>query len=300
MNSASAFLHQPGGRFITDQNSFPHSLSTHRSNSFSLIARRAPPTLLLSNGDKEGVNQPLDNEDGSDNNDSNNLSDNTPPFNTRRDSDLRLPALARRLSITRILLTLNVLIFILQLYFGDGMKIMFMQENAAVASGEWYRLITSMFLHNNFTHLLNNCLVLQCAGPSVEGWLGKGRYIVLYFFSGLFGNFTSFLATTRPSVGASGAILGVVSSLSVFRLRRRDIIGSMTLILVLVVQLLPPVDLFTDGPAHIGGVLGGLVFVYIAGPRLRRVRSVLIDRPLYMVVTSKIWHKWKLMVRRFL
>src|SRR5699024_5866921 len=77
-----------------------------------------------------------------------------------------------------------------------------------VVHGEWYRLITSIFLHYNFEHILMNMLSLFIFGKIVESIVGHWRFLIIYFVSGLFGNFASLsFNTDTVSVGASGAIL---------------------------------------------------------------------------------------------
>ncbi|MEJ7485500.1 rhomboid family intramembrane serine protease, partial [Staphylococcus hominis] len=80
-----------------------------------------------------------------------------------------------------------------------------------VVHGEWYRLITSMFLHFNFEHILMNMLSLFIFGKIVEAIIGPMKMLILYIISGLFGNFLSLsFNTDTVSAGASGAIFGLI------------------------------------------------------------------------------------------
>ena len=82
-----------------------------------------------------------------------------------------------------------------------------------VVHGEWYRLITSMFLHFNFEHILMNMLSIYF-GKIVESIVGSWRMLIIYFISGLFGNFVSLsFNTSTISVGASGAIFGLIGAI---------------------------------------------------------------------------------------
>ncbi len=319
MGRNKAFV-QPGFRITTDQNRFSHSLSktTRCGTTRTRIPRRTTrPTLRLLSSDSGGGGRGGSGrrDDGDNNEDNDNYSNDPPPFlasalSTQRANDSLLPSWARRLSITTILLTLTIFVFLLQLYFGDRLTSTFMKHNGAIASGEWYRLFTPMFLHGGFTHLLVNCLSLHYTGPVVEGWFGKRRFIALYLFSGFCGNVASFLATPHPGVGASGAIFGLIGGFAVLLLRHRDLIGrqsqsalqslALTVAINFAIGLSP--GSYIDNFAHLGGMLGGLAFAYIAGPRLRPVRSVrgtyLIDRPVYREAASEIRHKWDSLVKR--
>lgn len=83
-----------------------------------------------------------------------------------------------------------------------------------VVHGEWYRIVTSMFLHFSFEHILMNMLSLFIFGKIVEAIIGSWRMLTVYFIAGLFGNFVSLsFNTTTISVGASGAIFGLIGSI---------------------------------------------------------------------------------------
>src|SRR5699024_1701991 len=86
-----------------------------------------------------------------------------------------------------------------------------------VVHGEWYRLITSLFLHYNFEHILMNMLSLFIFGKIVESIVGYCRFLIIYFVSGLFGKFASLsFNTDTVSVGASGAIFGLIGAIFAF------------------------------------------------------------------------------------
>ncbi|NEB79710.1 rhomboid family intramembrane serine protease [Streptomyces sp. SID14478] len=142
-----------------------------------------------------------------------------------------------------------------------------------VAEGQWYRLLTAMFLHGSYIHIAFNMLSLWWVGGPLEAALGRARYLALYFVSGLAGSALSYLlaAANQPSLGASGAIFGLFGATAL--LMRRLNYDMRPVIALLVINLV-----ITFGwsniawQAHIGGLVGGLVVGYamIHAPRERR------------------------------
>ncbi|WP_338897179.1 rhomboid family intramembrane serine protease [Streptomyces sp. TG1A-60] len=187
--------------------------------------------------------------------------------------------------LTKILLVVNLLVFLVQMAVGDGFTDrLFLvgrawvpelgNELQGVAEGQWYRLVTSMFLHGGVTHILFNMLGLWWIGGPLEAALGRARYLALYFVSGLAGSALTYLlaAPTQPSLGASGAIFGLFGATGV--LMRRLNYDMRPLIILLVINLI-----FTFSPmfniswqAHVGGLVGGVLIGYamVHAPRERR------------------------------
>ena len=136
---------------------------------------------------------------------------------------------------------------------------------AAIAeSGQWWRLLTVMVLHGGLLHWAFNSWALWAFGPTLEGVLGRARFVALYVGSGFAGAAASFAFNhTELGVGASGAIFGLLGALVAFFFRRRQAGGAVPLQNLLLVLLL---NLFIasrnpqiDNLAHIGGFLAGLV-----------------------------------------
>ncbi|WP_217243032.1 rhomboid family intramembrane serine protease [Streptomyces sp. AC555_RSS877] len=143
-----------------------------------------------------------------------------------------------------------------------------------VAGGEWYRLVTSMFTHNEVWHIGFNMLSLWFLGGPLEAALGRARYLALYFVSGLAGSALAYLLSspTTATLGASGAIFGLFGATAV--LMRRQNYDLRPIIALLVINLI-----FTFNPgfniswqAHIGGLVAGLITGYamVHAPRKRR------------------------------
>lgn len=150
-----------------------------------------------------------------------------------------------------------------------------MQPLAIGILNEWYRLLTSVFLHGSILHILFNMYVLVVLGPTLERMLGHGRFLLLFVVSGLGGSIASYWlsAPTSLSVGASGAIFGLMGGLLVAGRRIR---ADVTQIVVLIAINLAIGFIFSgiDWRAHLGGLLTGAamaaVMVGIGGRRPSR------------------------------
>lgn len=153
----------------------------------------------------------------------------------------------------------------------DWLTFHFAMIPGAIASGEWYRLLTPMFLHAPFTgaitgliHVGFNMYILRIYGPNVEEAFGSVQFLGMYLLAGFAGSATSygFGSVMRASLGASGAVFGVVGMLLVFLHRRRNraMVAQYQRTLLVFVGLNLLIG-FTfpriDNLAHIGGLLGG-------------------------------------------
>jgi membrane associated rhomboid family serine protease len=163
-----------------------------------------------------------------------------------------------------------------------------------VAAGEYYRLLTSAFLHGGIVHLLLNMYALYLFGPQLEAALGRLRFIVLYVVSALGGSALSyaFASPVQPSLGASGAVFGLLGAYLVINRRLgRDNTGVLMLLAINLAYgfLVPNID----WRAHVGGlVTGGLVAAVIAyAPAKRRglVQAAGIALVLLVVVGVVAW-----------
>lgn len=206
----------------------------------------------------------------------------------------------RRLRVSHLLLAVNVAVFLLQGATGPRLLMAGAKVNSEIAAGQWYRLFTPMFLHASVTHLLVNTFSLYSTGPSVESWFGRSRFAALYLVSGIGGNILSFFCTPTPSVGASGAIFGLVGATAVLLARHRRILGSRSrkglnsLAYIMMVNFgmgMSPGSRI-DNFGHLGGLVGGAMFAYLVGPRLvetqgREGKRVLADVPLYKIAVAE-------------
>ncbi len=140
--------------------------------------------------------------------------------------------------------------------------------------GQLWRFITPLLLHASVPHIVLNMWALYAFGVSLERNYGRGRYLALYLLAGFAGNVLSFLHLSGIdySVGASTAIFGLLSAEGVFLYQNRKIFGPRArgaitqLVTIVVLNLLlgfiPGIDYW----GHIGGLIGGLIFAWFAGP----------------------------------
>ncbi|WP_139905386.1 rhomboid family intramembrane serine protease [Clostridium thermarum] len=131
--------------------------------------------------------------------------------------------------------------------------------------GEYYRLVTAMFLHGGLLHIALNMYSLRMIGTLIEKIYGNGKFILIYFMSGIFGSVFSYVFSSPASVGvgASGAIFGLMGASVVYGIRMRKKIGRDFLshfFQVIVANLFLGFTISNiDNAAHIGGLLGGLL-----------------------------------------
>lgn len=149
-----------------------------------------------------------------------------------------------------------------------------------VLAGEWWRLMSAMFLHGGFDHILGNVIVLYIVGLACEHAFGGARTAVVYITSGIAGGLLSLAAGPGPSVGASGAIFGVIAAVIVvlYRYQDRFYLRDKRIGFVLLVwagwQILTGLaNPFIDNFAHLGGLAGGTLATLALRPRLLSAAS---------------------------
>lgn len=137
---------------------------------------------------------------------------------------------------------------------------------------QWYRLVTAAFMHAGLLHIAFNMLVLIMLGPTLEKILGHFRFIALYLLAALGGSICSyaFSAPLTPSVGASGAIFGLMGALIVAGRRLKFDISQVVILLVinLAIGFIPGGNV--DWRAHIGGLITGALVALVMSHPLKR------------------------------
>ena len=140
----------------------------------------------------------------------------------------------------------------------------------SIRGGQYYRLLTGMFLHGSIMHLFFNAYALYVIGSQIENYFGRIKYLIIYLFSGLMGGlFSMTFGGNAASIGASGAIFGLMGALLYFGYHYRVYLGN-----VLKTQLIPLI-IFNlvlgfiltgvDNFAHIGGLIGGVLIAKAVG-----------------------------------
>ncbi|MGV3041470.1 rhomboid family intramembrane serine protease [Staphylococcus rostri] len=181
-------------------------------------------------------------------------------------------AMYRFTPITYSLIAINILIWIVITWFlphGSDIEIINLGALAHfnVVHGEWYRLISSMFLHLDIEHLILNMMSLYIFGKLVESYTSSLKMLGIYFVSGMIGNlFTLAFITTSLSVGASGAIFGLLGALiallTISKLYDRKSIFQL-LIAAVVMAVISLLVRNVNIVAHLGGLVGGILAVYL-------------------------------------
>ncbi len=182
--------------------------------------------------------------------------------------------------LTYALIAVNVAVFLLQYGLGDANLIRydFGLIPPLVAEGEYYRLLTSAFLHHGVAHLVLNMWALWAVGQSLELWLGRTRFLALYMMSALGGSALVYLASPPLSntAGASGAIFGLFGAIFVISRRMNMDIRPIAFVIILnlaftfVIPLLGGSNISWQG--HLGGLFtgGALAMAYAYAPRRHR------------------------------
>ncbi|MBR3198986.1 MAG: rhomboid family intramembrane serine protease [Bacilli bacterium] len=181
--------------------------------------------------------------------------------------------------ITYGLVAINIIIFLISKIF--NILPIFAVNRIAIRNGEYYRLITGIFLHANTLHLVFNCYALYIIGMQLESFLGKFKYLLVYLLSGLAGSMLSIFFSNSYSVGASGAIFGMLGSLLYFGFHYRVYLDS-----VVKSQIIPLIAInlaigFTfmgiDNWAHIGGLVGGILSTMAVGVKYKSTKFEMVN-----------------------
>lgn len=168
------------------------------------------------------------------------------------------------------ILVINVIVFLIQMMSRGRITLAFGLQPIQIADGEWYRLITPMFLHAGLLHIGMNSIILVAFSAQVEEAFGTARFLGIYFITGFVASAASYAfgACNILGVGASGAIFGTIGVLLVFLFHRRrtqfvraymnQLIGLIVFNLVLGL-LISGIDNWAHGGGLVSGVALGLM-----------------------------------------
>jgi membrane associated rhomboid family serine protease len=168
--------------------------------------------------------------------------------------------------VTYALIGINLLIYLIGASQGAGLSnpggslySKLWLDAPQLHSGGWYRLVTTMFLHASVLHIAFNMFALWAIGRPVEQYLGTVRYIGLYFVSGLAGSAGALVQTPGVTVGASGAIFGILGAMLIieWQITGRLAGTAMTLIVINLVFSFAVPGISWGG--HVGGLIGGIL-----------------------------------------
>jgi membrane associated rhomboid family serine protease len=187
--------------------------------------------------------------------------------------------------VTTLIIILNVFVFVLELLYGDPFVLKWSAVPADIISGHhWATILTAMFMHGSWMHIIGNMVFLWAFGPEIEDAMGPWRYLVFYVVGGIIAMIAQIAASphsTVPNLGASGAIAAVMGVFVVTY--PRDRIKSILLIFVFIKITYIPASLLigfwfltqlfnagavasvqTGGVAYLAHV-GGFIFGAVAG-----------------------------------
>lgn len=192
----------------------------------------------------------------------------------------------KKIVVTNILVVLCVIMYIISLTisndFDYALVLLGANNRSLVLNGEYYRLLLSAFLHGGLMHLVVNMYSLWIIGSQVETYMGKWRMIIIYLLSAIMGSvFSITFYSNSLSIGASGAIFGLMGSLLYFGYHYRLYLSG-----ALTNQILPIIALnlilgFSlpgiDNACHVGGLIGGYLATMIVGIQYKSKKSETIN-----------------------
>nr|MBN1229492.1 rhomboid family intramembrane serine protease [Anaerolineae bacterium] len=185
--------------------------------------------------------------------------------------------------LTYALLAINILVFIADFilvssglgYNGVGpLTIYGAKVNEAIIAGQYWRMVTPLFLHGGILHLGFNSYFLFMVGRRIERAYGSLRFGLIYFISGMSGTLVSFAFSTHSSIGASSALFGIIGAWIPLLYHNRNVLLNTSrqmrsIIQVIAINLLIGLTPGIDNWAHLGGLVGGLAFTWFTAPRYR-------------------------------
>jgi len=192
--------------------------------------------------------------------------------------------------VTKTLIIINVMMFLLINVLG----ILNMNNYASYGPfifgySEYYRLLSAVFVHADIFHLLFNCYALYIIGTQLEGFVGKLKYVVIYIGSAIMGSLLSAVLNKYASVGASGAIFGLMGSLIYFGYHYRVYLGSVLksqIIPLIIINLM--IGFFSGGTidnfGHIGGLVGGYLVTTAIGIRNKSTKLEMANATIVVIV----------------
>lgn len=198
---------------------------------------------------------------------------------------IRVPLPISTPSVTYTIAGITVFIYILQLVsvylYGypingvDWLEVFGARINSFIRAGQVWRFFTPALLHGSIPHIFFNMYGLIIIGSLLERHFGHKRFLLLYVLTAFSGNVLSFILGDENgySVGASTAIFGLVAAEGIFFFQNKKLFGDQAkraignVVFIIVANLFLGLSPGIDNWGHVGGLLGGLVFTWYAGPR---------------------------------
>lgn len=200
----------------------------------------------------------------------------------------------KKIVVTYVIMAICAVVFLLTYILGKGSTDGYTLYqfgavlSSSVRNGEIWRLLTGTFLHAGFIHLFANMYSLFIIGSQLETFVGKRKFVFIYLISALSGSLMSCIFSDSLSVGASGAIFGLLGSMLYFGYHYRLYLGS-----VLKNQIIPIIllNLFLgfslsgiDNAAHIGGLIGGILSTMAVGITGKSTKTERINGSIVLLI----------------
>lgn len=179
--------------------------------------------------------------------------------------------------VTYAIIAITIIFYVLQLVseavLGTDILVLYgARINEAILAGELWRFLTPALLHGSIPHIAFNMYALFSFGSGLERHFGHGRFLLLYVLGAFTGNVISFLFSAGYSVGASTAVFGLLGAEAIFLYQNRKMFAGQfgraiqNVIFIAAINLFLGLQPGIDNWGHIGGLLGGLMFTWFAGP----------------------------------
>jgi rhomboid protease GluP len=195
--------------------------------------------------------------------------------------------------VTAGFVVINALVYVILEVYGDTGSTAYMMEKGAVwppyvVEGQYWRLLTATFMHFGFEHLLNNMLILICAGMILEKAMGHVKFAILYLFAGVGGSTLSYLQMLQSgdyavAAGASGAVFGIIGGLLWVVIRHRGRYESLTgkgMIFMIAISLYYGIASGgVDNWGHVGGLIMGFLLCMILYRKQRKAVDFTEENP---------------------
>lgn len=213
----------------------------------------------------------------------------------------KLENMKTRPIVTYAIVIINIVVFLLMTFDGGSTNSETLVRYGAkfgpaiVGLGQYWRLITPIFLHIGLTHLVMNTLIVYFLGQELEGIYGSLRFAILYLLSGMMGNLASFAFNYAISAGASTSIFGMfASTIALGRQNPRNSyfqrLSQQYVALVVINFIFGLFSSGTDLMGHIGGFAGGYLMAYVVEKRPENQSKRFLAILLYLIVGAILFY----------
>lgn len=219
----------------------------------------------------------------------------TPPPSPVPERPVRVILPLHKVWLTYVFIVINLGVFLVETVLGiiwglgfnattnTCMLLLFGAKfNLLIMAGQYWRLLTPIFLHIGIFHLLVNMFALRILGGDIESLFGTMRFLIVYLVAGIGGTMASMLFNSSISAGASGAIFGLIGAEAVFLYLNRQTLGLFgeerlrSLLGIIVINVLFGIAVpGIDNAGHIGGLLIGMLVGLLVAPRYEKKTMIL-------------------------